>query len=321
MSRFFTKLFLLMIFSVGLSAQNREIVQQFLDNKKVELELSSSDISNWVIYDEYRSENIGVTHVYIRQAHAGIEVYNAVANFNIKDAAVFSMGNRLETNISKRINSTKPKLTPEDAILKAATQLNLVTNEVVLVETKNDKQFIFTASTLSLENIPVKLMFQPMPEGEIRLVWDMSIYQTDKQHWWSLRVDAISGEILDKVDWVLKCDFGSCGHQWHGTTKRPIPSTADLLPAPPPNTDQYRVFAIPVESPSHGPRSLVVGPYNTTASPFGWHDLDGEIGHETTNTSGNNVDAYDDIANLDAPGQFADADENLQFNFNYTNVV
>jgi extracellular elastinolytic metalloproteinase len=230
MSRFFTKLFLLMIFSVGLSAQNREIVQQFLDNKKVELELSSSDISNWVIYDEYRSENIGVTHVYIRQAHQGIEVYNAVANFNIKDAAVFSMGNRLEANISKRINSTKPKLTPEDAILKAATQLNLIANEVVLVETKNDKQFIFAASTLSLENIPVKLMFQPMPEGEIRLVWDMSIYQTDKQHWWSLRIDALSGEILDKVDWVLKCDFGTCGHQWHHPTKRPIPTTEDFLP-------------------------------------------------------------------------------------------
>ena len=37
-----------------------------------------------------------------------------------------------------------------------------------------------------------------------------------------------------------------------------------MLPAPPPATNSYRVFAIPTESPNHGPRTLVVGPSDAT---------------------------------------------------------
>jgi PKD repeat protein len=305
--------FIVLFFTQNIFAQ-QELIQGFLEDRKTELGLSSQDISDWVVYDNYFSDNLGMTHVHIRQTHEGIELYNAVANFNIKDAAVFSMGQRLESKIASRINTTVPKISPLEAIEMAAAALQQEYSETaILLETKNSKEFIFSAKGLSLENIPVKLMFQPMPEGEILLVWDMSIYQKDKKHWWSLRVDALTGKILDKVDWVMHCDFGSCGHQWHGPSKRPLPAPDDLLP--PPSTDQYRVFAIPTESPTHGPRTLVVGPYNTLASPYGWHDTNGAPGAEFTTTRGNNVNAMEDADGNNGTGYAPNGGAALNFDF------
>ncbi len=58
----------------------------------------------------------------------------------------------------------------------------------------------------------------------------------------------------------------------------------------------YTVYPAPIESPNHTTplppadgRTLVVAPADTTASPFGWHDLDGLPGPDTTTLEGNNV--------------------------------
>jgi hypothetical protein len=59
----------------------------------------------------------------------------------------------------------------------------------------------------------------------------------------------------------------------------------------------YNVFPIPVESPIHGDRELVVNPSDLDASPFGWHDTNGQPGAEYRITRGNNVHAYQDSAN------------------------
>lgn len=62
----------------------------------------------------------------------------------------------------------------------------------------------------------------------------------------------------------------------------------------------YRVFALPLESPNDGPRTLVEGPAHQAHSPFGWPDLDGAKGPDTTITKGDNVHAYADTGDLGA---------------------
>lgn len=66
-------------------------------------------------------------------------------------------------------------------------------------------------------------------------------------------------------------------------------STSTMAPPP---AASYRVYAMPIESPNYGTRTLVANPENLTASPFGWHDTNGVDGAEFTNTRGNNTDAY-----------------------------
>ena len=60
-------------------------------------------------------------------------------------------------------------------------------------------------------------------------------------------------------------------------------------------TGRVPVIAAPVESPSHGSRTLETNPADSTASPFGWHDTNGVAGAEFTDTRGNNVFAQDDV--------------------------
>ena len=317
----------LLLFTFSINGQNYDfLVQEFLEAQKTELGLSSEDIKDWLIYDQYKSKKSKITHVHIRQLYAGIEVYNAVANFSFKDDKVLSMGNRLEADISKRVNTTQPKLTPIQAITYAAEQLGLKINESIdVLESINAHNFIFDGVGISLENIPVKLMYQPLDNEnpEIRLAWDLSIYLPSRDHWWSIRIDALTGEILDKVDWVVSCNFENCSITKHQHSSRRVnthqsqkQSFLSFLPSPlPPSTDQYRVFAIPVESPNHGTRSLVVGPSDILASPYGWHDDDGIVGAEYTITRGNNVRATEDRDDNNGTGYFPDGTASLDFDF------
>jgi subtilisin-like proprotein convertase family protein len=99
----------------------------------------------------------------------------------------------------------------------------------------------------------------------------------------------------------------------------------DNLPAVDPLTpDQYQVYHIPVESPSHSSpptpadgRTTEVNPADSLASPYGWHDTNGAAGAEYTTTQGNNVHAYTDTNadNLPDAGSSPDGGPTLNFSF------
>ena len=86
---------------------------------------------------------------------------------------------------------------------------------------------------------------------------------------------------------------------------------------------QYNVFALPAESPIHGPRQLLLEPSNDLASPYGWHDTDGAEGPEYTITRGNNVWAREDIDGQGGQGYSPDGTYELTFDFelNFYNFV
>jgi hypothetical protein len=78
----------------------------------------------------------------------------------------------------------------------------------------------------------------------------------------------------------------------------------------------YRVYPLPVASPDHGARALLVNPHNVTASPFGWHDTNGMAGPEFTILRGNNVWVYLDQDNNNLPdGPGPDGGPGLVFDF------
>ncbi|MCH2043825.1 MAG: T9SS-dependent M36 family metallopeptidase [Saprospiraceae bacterium] len=309
--------------SIGsnLFAQSKATIQAFLESKKTELELSSSDIQNWTITDEYQTKHNGVTHVYIQQEYNNLPIFNGLANFNIdRDGKIISMGDRLVRNLEAKAPSAQARILAEDAIFYAAEALEIkVTEETAtLMRTESQNHFVFEAEQLSTEDIPVRLVFEQDREENLLLAWDLSFYTLDKKHWWSVRVDANTGKLISKHDWVC----GSSFENETGATQ--ITSTNTLLTTPKynnvpqitsSNPDQYNVFAIPVESPSHGSRSLVVNPADPAASPFGWHDTDGITGAEYTITRGNNVYASEDADNDNVSGYAPDGTATLNFDF------
>lgn len=295
-----------------------EIIQAFLDQKQQELNLTVEDIREWTITSHHTSKQSGATHVYIQQLYQGIPVFNGIANFSIKDGKVFSMGNRLLDHIAQNSKYTTPSILPKQAIVLAAKALKLSTpKQLKTVDALSNKHFIYNTGNISIENIPVQLMYYETATKEIRLVWDLSIYTLDAEHWWSARIDAQTGELLDYNDWITHCQFdGSpftkCKHTQHQPLSYQAP---EKMLAP----NQYTVFALPTESPAHGIRSAVTDPSDTLSSPFGWHDTNGSIGAEYTITRGNNVYAYEDTSDNNGPGYSPDGGSILEFNFPYTN--
>jgi len=81
----------------------------------------------------------------------------------------------------------------------------------------------------------------------------------------------------------------------------------------------YEVFALPLQSPDAGPRTVEADPdlAGGVASPFGWHDTDGVPGAEYTIARGNNTHVYPDTDgdHLPDPGGEPDGGAGLSFQF------
>jgi PKD repeat protein len=316
-SKGFCALLFCIAFSFSLHAQNKvELsIKNYLEKHHEEMGLSVQDISSWVIKDNYVTKHNGIRHVHVYQTRAGIEIQNGMANITLdSDDQVLFIGNRFIADLDGKLTgSLAPSITSETAIKKAAELLQLKGNYTPLVSNENKHHFVYGKGTLSLENIDVKLRLQFAGEA-VELVWIVSIYQKSGDHWWQLFLNAHTGEEVDRLDWVVSCDFEH-GHDEHRVQKTTPPNFSHQPPSAPPGANQYRVYAFPLESPNHGARTLEVSPELLSASPFGWHDTDGIAGEDFTITRGNNVFAYEDVADNDAPGYSPDGNTNWDFDY------
>lgn len=320
-------LFICLLISSFLFAQSAtQTAVRFLEDNSEKYHLTNQDVSNYIVSDNYVSRHNGVTHVYLKQTHKDIEVYNALFNVNIMpDNQVIHAGNRFVSDLRSRVNTTSPSLTPEDAIRKVLTHFNISdgNDELILVQDLGEKEKIYSGDGISMEQVPVKLVYQPMPNRSVNLAWNVVIFTLDGQNGYNARVDARTGEVLDVFNHVLHCDFGSpegcASHDHNHRAASPIPFVngySSLLKGGAANT--YNVFPLFVESPNHGTNTLVTDPADPTASPYGWHDTDGSAGAEYTITRGNNVHAYHDIFdNNSSNGDEPDGGSTLDFNFPY----
>jgi hypothetical protein len=296
-------------------------VSTYLDANKSELGIESQDYEDFVIDRHSYSKSMDVENVYAIQRHQGIEIFNSVSSFAIRNGQVLNAGFSFEKNISEKVNTTSPSINAATAINKAAESLGLsTTSNIELIETLSDNKFIFSNGGISLENIPVKLVYQTMDDGSLKLAWDLSIYLLDASHYYSVRIDAVNGTLIDTIDWVVSCavEKGMFSNHTHiKDNSRLISQSKNEMVSS--GGAQYRVFAMPIESPNHGLDTLEADPSGEgVSSPFGWHDTDGAPGAEYTITRGNNVWSKDDInANNGTDGVSADGGAELIFDFPY----
>jgi len=309
-------------------AQSLEsLVQQHLNTSADELNLSAQDVSEWTITDNHISTQSGVLHIYIRQQYQGIEIVDADADLHFtgsgKSSKALSIHNNFMKNSALNItnaNATNsPALTAAQAVKSAADQLGYRPTEsleiIKQLDTKGNEVLI-NSGGISLADIPAKLVYQQDSRGQLKLAWDISILALDHINWWSIRIDAATGEVLDQNNWTISCDFGApdeCSENHEQDTHQhklvlPKNQQANMVAG-------YNVYAVPVESPIHGNRTLVSDPADATASPYGWHDTNGAAGAEFTITRGNNVHAYED--NTDNPVNQYSPDGGASLTFDY----
>ncbi|HET6745541.1 MAG TPA: M36 family metallopeptidase [Candidatus Limnocylindria bacterium] len=256
------------------------------------LGLRAGDTDDIGVVRRYTDAHNGVTHVYLAQRYRGIEVIDAYANYNIaRNGSIISFNHSFVRGLKDQVRSGSDRLSAAAAVKSVARQLGLrppATLKVKSTEGGASGKVVFARNGISLEVITARLVYQ-RSGSVLRLSWQIDLYEPSGAHWWNLRADASRGTILARSDYVSHAD------------------------------DAYNVFALPKESPNDGGRTIEVNPANGS-SPNGWHNTDNDAARETTNTTGNNVNAYADrnADNVPDTGSSPDgtlAGDNLTFNF------
>ncbi len=314
-------LLLMPIIAVGQKASEvnayKKIVSNYLSEKKSEWKLTDKDITDWSVSSCYTNPKSGVTYFYLHQEVNGIRIFTAVSAISIKDGKVQTFSKRIFPDAASRVNTGQTAFTPLKAIDFAAQHLEISQYSAPkFISADRSLNRSYYTSDLSTEKIRVDLVYQQVNE-KFRLAYDVNVRLKSKNHWWNMRIDAIDGKLLSKNDWTTSCDFDAPGSSasagnFTNTNSSVNPNSGSQHNA---LAASYRVFALPLEAPNFGASTLVPDPADPIASPFGWHDTDGITGPEFTITRGNNVYAYDDIANIDAPGTSPNGTATLTFDY------
>lgn len=308
--------------TVGFAQQQNQldIATEHVRTHFEEWGLTAQDIDGMTVNDMYTDPSTGITRVYFLQRYRGIPVHNAIQNLSIApDGRVFHVGKRFISNIADKVNTVVPVLSADQAVHKLLEELGISAEPLRIARKISDTEFIFEKGNLSQEDIKVKLSYQYYRDL-LLLAWDVSLEPVKSSDMWSVRIDAVTGSILDKANWTVYCkvngsafsriddDCAAQSEQIH----------QDLSYAFSAGSATYNVWPSPSESPKHGPRTLVTDPHDLNASPYGWHDTNGEEGPEYTITRGNNAHAYEDSGNQNgSANNEPDGGDDLIFDFDF----
>ncbi|MCI0398430.1 MAG: M36 family metallopeptidase, partial [Chloroflexi bacterium] len=289
------------------SGEPLDIALAYIRDNRVALGLTEADVTNLVVDYQYVSQHTGVTHIYLYQQHQGLDVFNAILNINItSDGRVLNLGNRFVGNVAGAANGRTPGLSAVEAVEAAAARLRLTIAEPLEVQEVIGgaaQEVVLSEGGISQRPIPVRLVYQPVADGSVRLAWDLSIYELSGENWWSMRVDAANGAVLAQDNWVTHDDWGAQAYGHGGSAGQGsslVELSASLVPS------SYLVYAMPVESPNYtvpappaDARTTEVEPWldaSAPAAPEGWHATSST---SWTNTQGNNVDAHKGAVRFD----------------------
>lgn len=263
-----------------------QICQEYLMEKRRQKGLSEEDLSDMVVTNRFTNKHNRVTHLYFKQRHLGLDVHGANYSAAVDaEGRIIFEDDTLMRATSQRRNRVAASITAEQALRAAAKNLELDSNAEVhsrAVAGGRQRETTFSVPAISRDEVTVKLSYVVVSVADLRLAWEMVIRTPDGRHWWHVFIDAESGQMLEKINWIVR--------------------------------DSYQVIPLPNESPSLASRSIVSGVPDAIASPFGWHDTNGIDGAEFTDTRGNNVFAQEDADGDDAGGLRPDGGPDLFFN-------
>lgn len=295
-------LLLLFLFTISLGFSQEPIakIQEYLNKNKTKFELTNQDISDWTIESKTNSDATKIDNYFIKQRYLGIEVFNSNSNVWVKKGEVINMHLAFVPNLSQKVNTTTPVVSVLDALSNARQLLNDSGVNSQIIEEVSSREFKISNGSQIESPVLAELVFHENEDKTMRLAWDLNFYSQDSKHLWSVRMDAITNQLLEKNDWVISCAFGDSNHANHNHrnefyfNKLGFNETTSTMLNP--QSGSYRVIPYNYESPNHISRQLISSPSDPIASVAGWHTT------TTSNyllTRGNNVWARSDYTDSD----------------------
>ncbi len=284
---------LLAAVSVQANLISEDQARQLLAQQRSVLGLTQKDLDQSKVLSAYPSQHNGVSHYVFQQHINGIEVAGGSIQLNVdRNGEVINTHNHFISAVEQNTKSSNHIMPADQAVMKVAAQLGIQTRMPTYalkpIEGINQATTM-NGDGISLQDIPVKLVYQKDAQGQAVLSWDMQILQDE--NWWSIRADAETGAVLSQHNWYAHASY-------------------DVIP-------------FPNESPANTGYALatVTDPDDLDASPFGWHDTDGSAGAEFTDTRGNNVFAQDDLDANNSGGSRPDGGASLVFDVPWNPLV
>ena len=102
------------------------VVMDFLTTNAAMLGMNSKDISSLEVTDRVYSKLTGTTHIFMRQVHEGLPVYNSQMQVNMdREQRILSVNNSAMTDMAASVTVTKPGIDLSAAVGKAAQHLGI----------------------------------------------------------------------------------------------------------------------------------------------------------------------------------------------------
>jgi hypothetical protein len=297
------------------SQDNEKLIKDYISQNKIR-EYKKSDLTSFSIDVNDHSESMNGDVVKIQQLYKGIPVYRSVGSALIKNNQVVFYNDSFEKDYQK-VDSNTPLITKETAFRFASKETNIEDPSKVKILNFHDAD--------TKDAFAKHQLVYVKKDQDLILCYEFTFSERKTSNYWDILVNANTGEILEKNNLNLSCNFVDSPYEHsheNNLTTFPLdkknyqsinPKTSLLLS---PDNASYNVFPFPIEAPTFGSRSVITNPWDLTASPEGWHS-DG-TNHYTT-AQGNNVVAYQDLEDFDLySGVTADGGATRNFNFPYT---
>lgn len=302
------------MFSLGqVNAQDfKSIIQGHMAVKN---SFMKSNLNNFEIINQDFEKSMNGDVIKIQQSYNGIPIYNAMGTALIKNSKVSALSDNFTKDFA---NASQPSASRANKSVFADVAQSLgVKNggsyELIGINDA-DKDGVSFAKT--------RLMYFQTENNDLKLAHEFIFQEKGTSNYWDVLADANTGEILSKQNLTLSCNFNHDAYSHDYSSHAPEGFDKDFSENKigaaflAPSDASYRVFALPLESPNHGGRTLETNPWLIDSSPEGWHSiLGGTFVGNYTNTRGNNVMAYDDRANANVPGAYAEGGASRVFDF------
>ncbi len=261
------------------SFEAEEIARGYLNHQRDLFGFEQADLDDMELVDRVVSRVSGTTHLYYRQTHLGIPVYNGRLHAHVdSEGRILGIDSSFLPALRYATNDHAPTIDAADAVAGALRHIGLPAHRPAPLSSNTlaaQQRTRLDHRNVSRRPIEAELMWLPIRQGEARLVWRFQLSPFSSPSVFDLTVDAVTGDVWTRIDWTSPAD--------------------------------YRVYAQPAESPMlptgiipPDARLLAIDPdlRAPNASPDGWH----RAGNTNfTIMRGNNVHAYEDRDRNDAP--------------------
>jgi extracellular elastinolytic metalloproteinase len=272
------------------------------------------DYAEYVVTHSHQSSLSKINHVYLKQMFGGIPVVDGKLSIHVNQKGeLVTIHDQFITNLAQKTTAEVPVLSIENVLDGMWEQLGkkiILTNKILSLENTVVKKTVIDSEGQLNGPVKASLTYKLTDETKLVLAWEIEFETLNGNEHLIVYLDAATGIVIQKQNLVVSCSFLP---EVQEVSKKPfMPLETNYM-----NMQYlYNVYPLKVESPIHGDRSLINNPADINASPYNWHDVNGQQGSEYTETKGNNVEAREDIDGNNATlGDMADGGNDLVFNF------